>query len=130
MYRVSPLTYFLEAMLGNVVHGIEVVCTESEFNVFNPPDGLSCYDYAEDFLNSSGGYLNNPNATSSCQYCKYTVGDDYLDTINVKFSHRWRNVGFQCAYLVFNVVAAFTIYYVLRVAKFDIFGAIRRKLKK
>ncbi|KAK7207385.1 ABC-2 type transporter-domain-containing protein [Myxozyma melibiosi] len=130
MYRISPLTYFLESMLGNVLHDVEVRCGDDEFNVFNPPDGQTCYQYAADFLTTSGGYINNPNATSLCQYCQYTTGDDYLSTINVKFSHRWRDIGFLCVYLVFNVFAAFIVYYFLRIAKIDVFGSIKKRLRR
>lgn len=34
------------------------------------------------------------------------------------FSHRWRDIGFMCAYICFNVAATFVLFYVFTIADF------------
>jgi ATP-binding cassette subfamily G (WHITE) protein 2 (SNQ2) len=56
------------------------------------------------YISRAGGYLTNPDATSACNFCGVRTTDDLLAaSYNVFYSHRWRNVGFMMAYIVFNV---------------------------
>ncbi|KAK9428113.1 ABC-2 type transporter-domain-containing protein [Lipomyces doorenjongii] len=117
MYRISPITYFLQSLLGNVLHDGKVHCLQSEFNVFNPPPGYTCYEYAGEYTAHAGGYLNNPNATSHCEFCKWTVADQYLAQVDISYSgQRWRNIGLECAFILFNFAFCFLGFYVFRVA--------------
>lgn len=75
-----------------------------EFSTFNPPSGQQCYQYAQNYLNSVGGYINNPNATTACQYCAYATGEDFYNTIGISFDDRWRDLGIFIAFLAFNVI--------------------------
>ncbi|KAK9456593.1 ABC-2 type transporter-domain-containing protein [Dipodascopsis uninucleata] len=121
MYRVSPLTYFVQSALGAVFHNREVMCAAEEFNVFNPPPGYSCYTYAGQFAAAAGGYINNLNDTSHCQFCRFSVADEYLATIGIVYhSSHWRNVGIMCAYIVFNVFFIFAGYYIFRIMKWSL----------
>ncbi|KAK9373652.1 ABC-2 type transporter-domain-containing protein [Lipomyces chichibuensis] len=132
MYRISPITYFLQSLLGNVVHDGKVHCKPSEFSVFTPPPGYSCYEYAGSFAETAGGYLNNPNATSNCEYCKWTVADQYLSQVSIDYSgQRWRNVGFECAYILFNIAFCFFGFYAFRVATWKLpkFGKKQKETK-
>lgn len=115
MYKVSPYTYFIQSYMGVVLHDRPVVCADDEFNVFNPPQGMTCREFAQPFVEHVSGYIDNLDATSGCRYCQYSFGDEYLSTIGVKYSYRWRNVGFMCAYIIFNVIAMLTMYYLFRV---------------
>lgn len=129
MYKVSPHTYFVQGLLGVAVHDRPVICQPHEFNIFQPPTGLTCVEFAGPFVSAVGGYLNNPSSTSDCAYCRYRVGDEYLATINVSYSYRWRNVGFICAYILFNMVAMLGLYYVFRVKQWKS-PAFMTKLKQ
>jgi ATP-binding cassette subfamily G (WHITE) protein 2 (SNQ2) len=115
MYKLSPYTYFIQCFMAITLHDRPVVCKPQEFNVFQPPTALTCQQYAGPFVANTAGYLNNPNATSDCQYCQLSVGDDYLATLGIKYSYRWRNIGFICAYILFNVYAMGLLYYLFRV---------------
>ncbi len=66
-----------------------IVCTPEETTRFNAPAGQTCGQYLSAFLESATGYLLNPNATSMCEYCQYSVGDDYLNTLNTSYGVRW-----------------------------------------
>ncbi|KAK9447910.1 ABC-2 type transporter-domain-containing protein [Limtongia smithiae] len=129
MWRASPFTYFIEGMLSDVLHDKEVVCSDSELNFFDPPDGQTCYEYANRFIEEAGGYISNPNATASCGYCKWTVGDDFLETVDIDYDRdRWRSVGLIFVYLAFNVGITFVCYYIFRVMKWDF--KLFKKVKK
>ncbi|CAN6607200.1 protein Snq2p [Trichomonascus vanleenenianus] len=118
MYKVSPYTYFMQSYLGVVFHDRVVECSPEEFNVFQPPQGLTCQDFAGPFVKLAGGYLDNPTATTNCSYCRFRTGDEYLASINIQYSYRWRNVGFFCAFILFNFIGTLLIYRFLRVRKF------------
>ncbi|TQN73727.1 ZEB2-regulated ABC transporter 1, partial [Colletotrichum shisoi] len=51
------------------------------------------------------------NARASC------APDDFLASVNVDFANRWRNFGIMWAFVVFNVAAAFLLYWLARVPK-------------
>ncbi len=58
-----------------IVSGLVVTCKSDEFNVFNPPAGQTCANWASDFVTTFGGYLDNPQDTTGCRYCQYEVCD-------------------------------------------------------
>lgn len=130
MYKVSPHTYFVQALLGAVLHDRPVVCKPKEFNIFQPPTGQTCEQFAGAFVDRAGGYLRDPSATSDCGYCRYAVGDEYLLTIGVKHSYEWRNVGFICAYILFNFIAMLVLYYLIRVKVWKMPKLFNKKTKK
>lgn len=127
MYKVSPHTYFVQGLLGVSVHNREIRCSTKEYNIFQPPNGQKCQEFAGAFVSRVGGYLNNPDSTSDCAYCRYSIGDEYLATINVNYDHRWRNVGFLFAYIIFNIVAMLGLYYLFRVMKWKPSSLFSRK---
>lgn len=67
------------------------MCKSDEFVQFDPPSGQTCQDWAGDFVDAVGGYLNNPNATAACQYCQYKVGDEFFEPLNISYGYRWRD---------------------------------------
>ncbi|KAA8650140.1 hypothetical protein EYZ11_011024 [Aspergillus tanneri] len=117
MYRVSPFTYWVGGMAATALHGKAVKCSKVEMAVFNPPSGLTCQDYMAKYLSVAPGYLNNPNASSSCEYCSLTVADQYLASVGINWTQRWRNFGIFWAYIVFDIAAAVLLYYCFRVKK-------------
>lgn len=130
MYKVSPYTYFIQSYMGIVLHDRPVECSDEELNIFEPLEGKTCQEFAGPFIKQMGGYIKNKSATSNCQFCQYSVGDEYLATIGVKYAYRWRNVGFMCAYIIFNVVAMLTMYYLFRVKVWSTPGFIEKIQKK
>ncbi|KAH3677159.1 hypothetical protein WICPIJ_009028 [Wickerhamomyces pijperi] len=119
MYRVSPLTYFVQNLLSVLIHGKKVVCAADELSYLEPPQGQTCGEYLDPFLKAVSGYVTNPEATSQCGYCRYTVGDEYLLTVGVKFSYIWRNYGLFWVYIIFNLVAMCVLYYIFRVNNYN-----------
>jgi len=107
MYWLDPYHYVIEGLVTAQLHNIPVICASDEYSIFHAPIGQTCGQYAAKFLETATGYINNPNATDSCQYCQYSVGDDFTNGLHMDFDHRWRNMGILCIYLVFNVVMVF-----------------------
>jgi ABC-type multidrug transport system permease subunit len=71
----------------------------------------------EAYLTQAPGTLNNPGATSDCSYCSLSVADQYLGSVGIEWSQRWRNYGLIWAYIAFNIAAATFLYYFFRVRK-------------
>lgn len=88
-YNVSPLYYFVESLVTNALHGLNISCSGSENTVFHAPEGQTCGEYAAAFFNSfsSQGYLINPDARGDCQYCPYANGDQYVSYISSSSIH-------------------------------------------
>ncbi|KAG0249180.1 hypothetical protein BG011_009523 [Mortierella polycephala] len=96
--------YIVEGLVVTQLHDLDVRCDTTEFNIFQPPAGQTCIQYAGEFMaRSAVGYINNPGATQDCQYCQYLKGQDFYRNLNMDFGHRWRNIGIACIYLVSNI---------------------------
>jgi len=117
MYQLTPYTRLLSPMLSTELHGLQITCASDEFAVFNPPSGQTCSQYAGPFVNTFGGYLNNPNATTQCQYCQYKVGDEYFTPLNISFGNRWRDAFLIFAFFIFNMVMTIIASRFLRYAR-------------
>ncbi|PHH53809.1 ZEB2-regulated ABC transporter 1 [Ceratocystis fimbriata CBS 114723] len=117
MYRVSPLTYWIGGIVSTMLHGRKVVCSEAEVSRFNPPSGMTCGTYLADYLADAIGVLQNPDATSDCRYCAYTLADQYLAPSKIKWSEKWRNYGIMWAFVIFNIFIAVVTYWMFRVRK-------------
>ncbi|KAK9453376.1 P-loop containing nucleoside triphosphate hydrolase protein [Dipodascopsis uninucleata] len=115
MYKVSPFTYFVQSFVAPLVDKRELICKPQEYLVVDPPNGLSCGGYFDQYIQDNGGYLNNPNATEGCQYCQYTLQSQPMEAVNIKWSYRWRNFGLMFAYIGFNFAAMLICYYYMRV---------------
>ncbi|GAA5917429.1 hypothetical protein JCM6882_008659 [Rhodosporidiobolus microsporus] len=93
-------------LVSNELHGLEVSCRSSEFRVFDPPAGQTCSEWAGAYVSVAGGYLADLNATSGCQYCQYSSGDGFLQTMSLEYSKRGRDIGVFTAYCIFNCIVA------------------------
>ncbi|KAL4939057.1 hypothetical protein BDV06DRAFT_231303 [Aspergillus oleicola] len=118
MYRVSPFTYLVSAMLSTGLSGTNVECEDVEYLVFNPPANQTCQDYMQTYMDSTqSGYLLDPQATSQCSFCTSDKTDTFLLSIYSKFDEAWRNFGLMWVYIVFNIAGAVFIYWLARVPK-------------
>ncbi|CAL9735807.1 pleiotropic ABC efflux transporter of multiple drugs [Monosporozyma servazzii] len=118
MYRVSPVTYLIDAMLSVGVANVKVECSHYEFVQFTPPEGMNCGQYMAPYIKMAGtGYLSDPNKTDLCQFCPYSETNVFLQRFSSSYSRRWRNYGIFCAYIVFNYCAGVFLYWLARVPK-------------
>ncbi|RSL70184.1 hypothetical protein CEP53_001930 [Fusarium sp. AF-6] len=115
MYYVNPSTYWIGGMLAATLDGAPVRCAPEETAKFDAPPNQTCQDYAGDFAKSAGGYLLNPDATSGCQYCPYTSGNQYLESLNIDASDKWRDFGIFLAFCISNWMLVYFFIYTVRV---------------
>lgn len=101
MVNLSPFTYLLEGLLGNVLGGEPVICAASELNRLIPPTGQSCAQFLGPYYaNGAPGYFVQ-NADGSCGTCAYSQGETFLSSLSTaqltfSSSHKWRNLGASC----------------------------------
>ncbi|KAL4885009.1 ABC-2 type transporter-domain-containing protein [Aspergillus karnatakaensis] len=118
MYRVSPFTYLVSAMLSTGLAGTTVECEAVEYLNFDPPSNQTCLEYMQDYIDLTGaGYLQDPSATSQCSFCTMDKTDTFLLSVSSKFDEAWRNFGLMWVYIAFNIVGAVGIYWLARVPK-------------
>lgn len=103
IYYMNPFNYMIGSLLTFNIWGVDVNCTESEFAIFNPPNGTTCGQYLAEYMQElgSGTNLINPDATSSCKVCEYRSGSDFLQTVNIlDYSYGWRNTGIVAIFVI------------------------------
>lgn len=71
LYQLDPFTRLIGGMVVTELHGEKVTCASSEYNTFKIPDGQTCESYAGRYMSAATGYIQDLNATGSCDYCSY-----------------------------------------------------------
>jgi len=131
MYRVSPFSYLIEGLLGQAIGHTEINCAAKEFVTLQPPGGQSCGGYLSTYVTNSGGYVQNPDATSGCQFCPSRTTDQFLlNNFNIEFSHHWRNLGILLGITLFNVFAIFTLTYLFRIRTTSLLGSLKSRIER
>ncbi|KAF2179586.1 putative ABC transporter [Zopfia rhizophila CBS 207.26] len=117
MYRISPFTYLVSGILATAVAGTKVVCAENEYVHFSALSGQTCGEYMVSYIARAGGYLQNPDSTDQCSFCRLSTTDAYLDRVGVHYSERWRNFGLMWIYFLLNIAGALIVHWLVRVPK-------------
>lgn len=118
MYRVSPFTYLVSAVLSTGLANNDIVCSDVEYLHFNPSNNQTCQTYMDLYIKAmGGGYLSNPNALSDCSYCTLSSTNQFLSSVNVYYDDRWRNFGLMWVYIAFNAAGAVFLYWLARVPR-------------
>jgi ABC-type multidrug transport system permease subunit len=103
-------------MVSTMLSGRQVICSAQEVSVFDPPAGQTCGAYLADYAAAAGGTIQNPEATTSCNYCSLSNADQFLAGSSIYYGERWRNFGIIFAFIGFNIFLAILTYYLFRVA--------------
>ncbi|KAJ5223409.1 hypothetical protein N7468_007951 [Penicillium chermesinum] len=107
LYQLDPFTRLISGMTVTELHGRKVVCNPNEYNRFPAPGNQTCGEYMQPFFERGGnGYLLD-NATQSCQYCAYKVGDQFYAGFEMHFDNRWRDLGIFIAFVGSNMIILF-----------------------
>ncbi|TAQ91217.1 hypothetical protein B7494_g440 [Chlorociboria aeruginascens] len=121
VYRASPLTYFIDGMVLAGLANTYLECSNVQLLHIDLPfegvSNLTCGEYLGSFLQYAGGTLKNPAATTDCLYCPVDQTNDLLQKLEFDIDHPWRNVGYLAVYVVFNSLAIYIIYWLVRVPK-------------
>ncbi|KDR66423.1 hypothetical protein GALMADRAFT_80815 [Galerina marginata CBS 339.88] len=116
MYHLSPFTYLLGALVEQAIRHQQIVCSPKELLVVQPPSGQTCGNFMARYVSANGGYLNNLNATSDCEFCPFRTTDQWLGpALNIYYSHRWRDFGIFCGFIGFNIFLFYLLTYLVRV---------------
>ncbi|KAL5529897.1 SNQ2_4 [Sanghuangporus sanghuang] len=116
MYRVAPFTYFIEGVLGQTLGGSEVRCSPSELAIIDPPNSQTCGQYLNNYIAFAGGYLQNPDAISNCEFCPYRFANQFLElSFNIFYKNHWRDFGLLMVYVAFNIAATYALTYIFRI---------------
>lgn len=108
LYDLDPFTRLISGMVVTALHDLPVKCGPSELNRFSAPAGQTCGDYMGPFFERGGlGYLVD-NATSACEYCAFSVGDQFFERLGMSFDNRWRDLGIFLAFVGSNLIILFT----------------------
>ncbi|KIY52486.1 ABC transporter [Fistulina hepatica ATCC 64428] len=127
MYWVSPFRYLLEGLLGQVLGDQTMACADIELVTVQPPSGLTCSQYLDPYMSVAGGYLTNPNATSSCEFCSTRTTDAYLGAVfNIYDRYHWRDLGIMVAYVGFNLAATYVLTWFFRIRRGNLTGLFRK----
>jgi ATP-binding cassette subfamily G (WHITE) protein 2 (SNQ2) len=99
LYQLDPFTRLIGGMVVTELHEKPVVCEEFEFSSFRAPQGMTCGDYAAEYMSTATGYIRDLNATDLCQYCTYKVGDEFFEPLGLRWENRWRDLGIFIAFV-------------------------------
>lgn len=129
MYRLSPYTYLIEAIVGQAVGRQPIICSDTELVTLDPPAGQTCSGFLDPYIARAGGYLTNPDASTGCLFCSSRTTDQWLGpTFNIYYERHWRDFGLFCAYIVFNVALVYLFTYLARIRKHRHLSWVSRKL--
>ena len=117
MYRLTPVTYFINAMVSTGLAGVDVTCAPDEILKFDPAAGQDCRSYMREYIQAAGGRLLDPGATRQCRFCPVADTDGLLTTLWIHYEDRWSNFGVTLVYSGFNVAGALGLYWLARVPK-------------
>lgn len=117
MYRVSPFTYLVSAILSTGIANAEVTCAARELTTFDPPNGTTCGAYLDEYIKAAGGYLTNPDSTSACKFCTVKYTNVFLKGLSANYDNRWRDFGIGMVYIAVNIVGALFLYWLVRMPK-------------
>ncbi|KAJ5280031.1 hypothetical protein N7478_005403 [Penicillium angulare] len=117
MYYVNPVTWWLRGVLSAVLPSVQITCAEAETTKFNPPPGMTCGEYAGEYVSKIAGigYLVSTSDTSDCQYCQYKDGSEYMNQLNVHEGDKWRCFGIFLAFVIINWFLVYFFIYTVRV---------------
>jgi len=117
MYRVSPFTYLVSAMLSTGLANTIVTCADNEYVTFNPLSSQTCGEFMAKYISANGGYVLNESARQDCQFCAIRDTNVFLTALSANFETRWRDFGIMWVYVVFNTVMALFLYWLFRMPK-------------
>ncbi|KAI5861019.1 ABC drug exporter AbcA [Durotheca rogersii] len=118
MYRVSPLTYFVEGVMVAGLAGAGVTCSPVEILQIDVPrerSNQTCGEYLGPYVDRMRGYLENAAETSGCRYCPVSEANPALAGLGMDARHTWRNFGLMTVYVLLHVLVIFGFYFLFRV---------------
>lgn len=108
LFQIDPFTRLIGGTVSTALDSLPVICAPSELNSFVPPADQTCGEYMSAFFARGGpGYVVDPNATDVCDYCAFSVGNQFFEPLGFRFANRWRDFGILTAFIGSNLVILF-----------------------
>ncbi|PUU75119.1 ABC-2 type transporter-domain-containing protein [Tuber borchii] len=114
LFWVNPQTWLVKGLVSTALHDLRIHCARDEWVTFRPPGGQTCGEYAGGWVEHAFGRIENLAAREECRYCRYKVGDEFLETLGMKYSTHWRDLGIFSAYIFSNIFLVYVLYYLFR----------------
>ncbi|CRK34697.1 hypothetical protein BN1723_014897 [Verticillium longisporum] len=97
----ESLSEEIRTLNSPVIWDVEVECKASELTHIDLPQNTTCGEYMDDFLAINAGYVTDITHETSCAYCPYNTGADYLRTMNINGKYYgWRDVGITALFCI------------------------------
>ncbi|KAJ5651308.1 uncharacterized protein N7484_005031 [Penicillium longicatenatum] len=78
---------------------------------------MTCGEYLADFIRVTGGYVENPSATSACSFCRISETNKFLAGTATNPDDVWMDFGIMWIYIGFNILGVGFLYWMFRVPK-------------
>lgn len=117
MYRATPLSYYISAIISTGLFGTGIVCSAKDIARLDTPSGQTCGSYLDSYAKASGSVILNPDDATGCEVCPYSTADSLLAYFNIYFEDRWWQWGVTIGYNVANIALAVLLYWIARVPK-------------
>ncbi|KAI8140088.1 ABC-2 type transporter-domain-containing protein [Fennellomyces sp. T-0311] len=116
LYWLNPYHYYCEGLVTNELEHLPVECNDRDMIQFDIPSTQTCGEYMANYFALGGtGYVADPNATETCDYCTYKSGEEfYTMNYNWSASHKYRNLGIMIAFSVFNILVFLALCFLKR----------------
>lgn len=86
LFWVNPQTWLVKGLVSTALHDVPVHCDGDEWVTFRPPGGQTCGEYAGRWVEHAFGRIEDLAARRECRYCRYKVGDEFLETLGMKYT--------------------------------------------
>ncbi|KAN0063705.1 ATP-binding cassette transporter snq2 [Thecaphora frezii] len=124
----NPIYYYVKGQLGTSLHNLTIRCRSEDLAIFNPPTvagaAQTCAQYAGDWVRSVGGQLLNPQSTENCQFCQYTVSDQFAASLDAHWDFRWQNFGILVAFVIAQLAFCYFAWWYFVEKGFGIGGGV------
>ncbi|RCH99225.1 hypothetical protein CU098_000518, partial [Rhizopus stolonifer] len=100
-----PVKTYAQPFWNQLMLIYKLECGDADVIKIRPPPGQTCSQYMSNFFADGGlGYITNPDSIELCNYCQYSIANDYYETrIGWSFANRWRNFGILWIFTAFNI---------------------------
>jgi ABC-type multidrug transport system permease subunit len=117
MYRVSPVTYFVNTMAAVNLAGADITCSSEEVVTIPLPSMQDCQTFLGVYARIAGARLLDPSSTVDCKLCPIATTDGLLASLNIFYSGRWKSFAISLAFPVSNLIGTMVLYRTLKAKK-------------
>ncbi|KAJ5784951.1 uncharacterized protein N7503_010163 [Penicillium pulvis] len=117
MYHISPFHFLISSLLSASVGGGRVICLEQEFLHIELRPNMTCGEYLADFIRLTGGYVENPSATTTCSFCRISETNKFLAGTSTNSDVVWMDFGIMWIYIVLYIFGAAFLYWICGIPK-------------